>query len=163
MGHVLRLTEAEASVVLPRVAAARSKGRAPFRTRQDGYRAARRAWICTDCLTWHDAKAATCAQCGRPTLQHFASQAEAKRYAALRLMQREGYIEALQLQPRFDVLINGLKVCTYVADFRYRETSTGETITEDAKGSRAHQDPASALRRRCAEAYHAMTVRLVVA
>lgn len=70
----------------------------------------------------------------------FDSQAEAKRYAELRLMEREGLLHSIRLQPRF-VLQESFKdtsgaryrAIEYRADFQYTETS-GRVIVEDVKG-----------------------------
>jgi hypothetical protein len=66
----------------------------------------------------------------------FASKAEAKRYGDLKLLERANEIEGLELQPKYDLIVCGLKVCSYIADFRYRDRRTGETIVEDVKGFR---------------------------
>jgi len=67
----------------------------------------------------------------------FASKAEARRYAELLLLQKAGEIEALELQPKFPLLVNGVKVATYIGDFRYfaldRHSPPFEII-EDVKG-----------------------------
>lgn len=64
----------------------------------------------------------------------FASRAEARRYGHLKLLQQAGAISGLELQPRFPLIVNGVKVCTYVADFRYVDRK--RTIVEDVKGCR---------------------------
>ena len=64
----------------------------------------------------------------------FASKAEAKRYADLRLLERAGEIENLELQPRFPLHVNGKLVCTYVADFQYWDKAKSKSIVEDVKG-----------------------------
>jgi dsDNA-binding SOS-regulon protein len=51
----------------------------------------------------------------------FASKKEARRYSELKLLERAGEIADLQLQPRFPLTVNGVRVCTYVADFQYRD------------------------------------------
>ncbi len=61
----------------------------------------------------------------------FASKKEAARYQELLLLEKAGEIEKLELQPRFPISLNGQKVCTYVADFQYREN--GHRIVEDVK------------------------------
>ena len=61
----------------------------------------------------------------------FASKAEAARYLYLKTLLRIGEIDALELQPRFNLVVNGQKVCAYIADFRYRRVSTGDVIVED--------------------------------
>ena len=66
---------------------------------------------------------------------NFASQAEAKRYEELKLLWRAGEITDLVLQPRFPILVNGQKICTYIADFQYIDVQ-GKTHVEDKKGYR---------------------------
>lgn len=66
----------------------------------------------------------------------FASKKEARRYSQLRLLERVGEITDLKLQPRFPLTLNGIKVCTYVADFQYRDLGTDEVVVEDVKGVR---------------------------
>ena len=66
----------------------------------------------------------------------FASKGEAHRYRQLCLRVRAGEISDLELQPRYPLVVNGVNVGTYVADFRYVETATGATVTEDFKGFR---------------------------
>lgn len=63
----------------------------------------------------------------------FASKAEAKRYTELRLLERTGHIHDLKVQPRYELAVNGTKVCTYVGDFAYLDGS-GAPRTEDVKG-----------------------------
>jgi hypothetical protein len=66
----------------------------------------------------------------------FASQREARRYVALKLLQRGGRIADLELQPEFVLAVNGHKVGKYVADFRYLDLDTGRQVVEDSKGVR---------------------------
>lgn len=67
--------------------------------------------------------------------RRFASKAEGKRYAELRLLERAGEIRDLRCQPRYDLAVNGQKICTYVGDFAYLNR-TGTPVTEDVKGYR---------------------------
>ena len=64
----------------------------------------------------------------------FASKREAHRYSELKLAERNGDISGLELQPNFPLIINGKKVATYIADFRY--TERGQVVVEDSKGFR---------------------------
>jgi hypothetical protein len=64
----------------------------------------------------------------------FDSKAEAQRYRELKLMAAAGVIRDLELQPRFELIVSGLKVCTYVADFRYFDVAQGASIVADVKG-----------------------------
>lgn len=63
----------------------------------------------------------------------FDSAAESKRYGELKLLQSQGEITDLVLQPRFPLMVNGEKVGTYSADFQYRD-SGGQLVVEDVKG-----------------------------
>ena len=64
----------------------------------------------------------------------FASKAEAQAYRNRVLLQANGDISGLKLQPRFKIVINGVHVCDYIADFEYDVTATGAHIVEDVKG-----------------------------
>jgi hypothetical protein len=63
----------------------------------------------------------------------FHSAKEAKRYTELQVLSRAGLVKGLILQPRFPIVINGVKVCTYVADFEFID-ETGARVIEDVKG-----------------------------
>ena len=67
----------------------------------------------------------------------FHSKKEAARYRLLKAMEDAGEIEGLLLQPRFPLVVNGVKICSYVADFQYLEN--GVQITEDTKGYRTRE------------------------
>lgn len=62
----------------------------------------------------------------------FDSKAEAKRYKQLKLMQMMGQICDLKVHPRYPIVVNDVKVCTYVGDFEYRDHRG--THVEDVKG-----------------------------
>lgn len=64
----------------------------------------------------------------------FASKREAKRYGELKLLEKLGEIEDLELQPKFVLEVNGILICTYVGDFSYFDKSSEQEIVEDAKG-----------------------------
>lgn len=85
----------------------------------------------------------------------FASRMEARRYTQLWLMQRAGEILDLELQPEFPVEINGIRVFKYVADFRYVDRATGETIVEDTKG---YKTPVYRLKKICVEAGYGIKI-----
>ena len=65
----------------------------------------------------------------------FASRAEAARYSDLRLLERSGIITQLVCQPKFPLIVNGAKICTYIADFSYLDQQAKLRI-EDVKGVR---------------------------
>ena len=67
----------------------------------------------------------------------FDSKWEAERYGQLVSMQMAGVVEDLERQVKFDIIINDVKICRYVADFVYtlvHEDGKKEKIVEDAKG-----------------------------
>lgn len=72
----------------------------------------------------------------------FDSKKEAKRYAELKLMERAGVIKDLQRQvryeliPAFDAGGKHYRPTSYVADFVYADTKSGEEVVEDCKGFR---------------------------
>ena len=87
----------------------------------------------------------------------FASRAEAQRYADLKLLERIGEITELELQPAFDLVVNGHKVCRYIADFRYRKAATGEAVVEDVK-SAPTRTPEYRIKRKLMLACHGIEV-----
>jgi hypothetical protein len=92
--------------------------------------------------------------------QTFASKAEARRYAHLRLLQKIGEITDLETQPSFRLIVNDQKVCTYVADFRYRVVATGEIVVEDVKGGPT-ATPVFKLKVKLLKALHGVSVSVV--
>ena len=81
----------------------------------------------------------------------FDSQAEARRYQELKLLEKAGEITKLQLQPKFELVPKTKKhrAVTYTADFMYTETifayykggSIGSlTVVEDVKSPATAKD-----------------------
>lgn len=66
----------------------------------------------------------------------FASKKEANRYKELSFLMRVGKITDLTMQVKFPLVVNGIKVCDYIADFVY--TENGIKVVEDTKGVRTH-------------------------
>ncbi len=64
----------------------------------------------------------------------FASKAEARRYVELRILRDTGIIKKLRIQPRYELLVDGIKIGTYVPDFDYYEDE--KLKVEDVKGFR---------------------------
>jgi hypothetical protein len=93
----------------------------------------------------------------------FDSKAEARRYAELRLLEKANEISDLRLQPEFDCMINGQKICTYKADFEYwirdKEFSPDDKyIVEDVKGFKTQ---VYKLKKKLVEALHGVEIREV--
>ena len=71
----------------------------------------------------------------------FASKAEARRYAELKLLVRAGEISDLCMQPRYllqkafvDRAGRQIRAIEYVGDFEYRDHKTHCLVCEDVKG-----------------------------
>lgn len=71
----------------------------------------------------------------------FDSKKEAGRYVELKKRLDAGIIQDLKLQPKFDCIVKGTKVCTYRADFEYLlvdevgpQGQIGYYVVEDVKG-----------------------------
>ena len=62
----------------------------------------------------------------------FASKKEAKRYKQLKVLEDEGKIRSLEIQPKFKITVKRKHICYYYADFKYKRGR--RTIIEDVKG-----------------------------
>lgn len=70
----------------------------------------------------------------------FPSKKEASRYSQLKLLERAGKISNLVVTgkaKRFSLVVNGIKICDYIADFLY--TENGQPVVEDVKGMRTRE------------------------
>lgn len=85
----------------------------------------------------------------------FASKGEAARYRELKLLELAGEIACLELQPRYPLVVNGVKIGEYRADFRYAEHGAG-VIVEDFKGVRT---PVYRLKRLLVKALYGIEIR----
>lgn len=92
----------------------------------------------------------------------FASKAEAKHYSVLKLRERAGEITHLQLQRRFDLIVEGKKVGVYIADFVYHDEaladSRGTIQIIDVKGV---STPLFKFKARVFEAIYGIPITLV--
>ena len=88
----------------------------------------------------------------------FASKAEAKRYAHLMNLTRVGIIRDLVLQERFDLVVNGVKIGFYKADFSYTVDATDQRVVEDVK---ARREPVFVIKKKLVKALHGVTIQEV--
>lgn len=73
-----------------------------------------------------------CPSCGGiGSRVYMKSAVELNRGAELILMLKAGHISRLRFQPRYDLTVNGIKICTYVSDFEYYQD--GKLVVEDVK------------------------------
>lgn len=85
----------------------------------------------------------------------FDSRKEAARYQELLMLERAGQIVELELQPRFDLVVNNHKIGFYKGDFRYKDVETGNSIIEDVKGMKT---PVYNLKRKLVKALHGIDI-----
>ena len=64
------------------------------------------------------------------------SEREYARWLVLRAMERDGLVRDLRRQVRVPLVVNGVKVCVWVADAVYFDAATGRVEWEDTKGYR---------------------------
>lgn len=86
------------------------------------------------------------------------SKREHKRAQELKLLERAGEISDLKEQVEFILLPKqtGERACKYVADFVFRETSSGVTVVEDVKG---YRDPIYRIKRKMMMYFHGIRIR----
>jgi len=88
--------------------------------------------------------------------QEFDSKKEARRFAWLEQEERLGNIQKLEVQPRFDIIMNGIKVAFYKADFSY--IRDGKEIIEDVKSEITAKNPTYRLKKKLVEAQYGITI-----
>ena len=79
----------------------------------------------------------------------FPSKKEGGRYLELKLLEKAGHIKNLELQPRYDLIINGKNCGFYKADFRFFEGGKRKIV--DVKGVRT---PVYILKKKIVEALY---------
>lgn len=87
----------------------------------------------------------------------FDSCKEANRYQELLYMQKAGLIRNIELQPRYDLVVNSQKLGFYKADFRYEMVDTSSVVVEDVK-SPATRTPLYVLKRKLVKALYNVEV-----
>lgn len=83
----------------------------------------------------------------------FDSQKEKARYGELKMMQRAGMISNLELQVVYILMVNGMSVGRYIADFRYKKAD--RMIVEDCKGFKT---PVYRLKKKLMEAIYGVII-----
>lgn len=69
----------------------------------------------------------------------FHSKHEAGEYLKLKALEKGGLIRDLVLQKPFKLQVNGVLICTYIADFVYYDVKAQQTVVADAKGYRTRE------------------------
>lgn len=118
--------------------------------------------VCASCdmmhelMPWQD----RCRSCKHAEAIRFPSLLEARRWIALRWVERQGLIKSLERQPRFSIEVNGIHICDYVGDFMYFRVAERVRVVEDAKGI---ETPLFRLKKRLVEAIHGVIIEVVKA
>ncbi len=87
----------------------------------------------------------------------FDSKLEAKHYSQLKLLERAGEIKDLELQPRYDLIINDVKIGYYKADFRFFDKKEIRQRVVDSKGM---DTTVSKLKRKMVKAIYGIDVEI---
>ena len=89
----------------------------------------------------------------------FDSRKEAKRWQLLKAMEESGEITRLRRQVRFDLAVNGIAVCAYVADAVYERG--GATVVEDVKSAPTRRNRAYRIKRKLMRAVWGIEIQEV--
>lgn len=128
-----------------------------FKNKTDGHRAAKKHHYCLECRYNQPEKYTECPNCGSRNRVYFPSDTEMRRGAMLLTLQAAGEITDLEFHPRYDIVVNGKKICTYIADARY--TKAGFDVVEDSKAvNTKFIDPVSKLKIALFEALYCQKV-----
>lgn len=90
----------------------------------------------------------------------FDSRWEAERWGQLKAMERAGVVSQLERQIKYELSINDVKICDYIADFRYlleEENGLSKLVVEDAKGILT---PEFKLKKKMMKAIHGIDIHL---
>lgn len=87
----------------------------------------------------------------------FDSKKEADRYSVLKIFMLIGRITGLELQASYKLVVNGVLVCRYVADFVYNDAN-GNQVVEDCKGFKTREYK---LKRKLMRAVHGIEIKEV--
>lgn len=129
----------------------------PIRNRQEGFARSKKCHFCLDCRHRQAKTYKECPICGSDKRQYFMSERERKRGEVLLNMRDGGIISDLKFQPRYNLIVNGEKICAYVGDAEY--VLDGVTIHEDTKPNN-WIDPMSKLKIKLFEALYGVTVTI---
>lgn len=118
---------------------------------------AKPCYRCAACGALLDAKESPVeCLCGSGRLEFFHSKGEARRYTVLLEELKHGSIRNLERQVAYPIVIRGVKLGKYVADFSYFRGD--DKITEDFKGV---DTPLAKFKRAVVEALYSIRIDLV--
>ncbi len=110
-------------------------GRGKFTSKQDAMSRAKKVHCCTACLFSSPTTFKECPECHVTGMRvYFPSRSEHLRAVQLIQMHLRGEISQIKFHPRYDLIVEGRKICAYEADVQYVD-SNGKQIIEDTKAS----------------------------
>ena len=116
-----------------------------FKSKTDGFKAAKRFHACLDCRHSQPKTYKECPGCGSTNRQFFSSATEHKRGMLLLTLLQAGTIERLRFQPQYALKVNGVHICSYRADAEYYKE--GCLVVEDSKAEKTDFiDPVSKIK-----------------
>jgi hypothetical protein len=90
---------------------------------------------------------------------HFDSTGESQYYQRTLLPRvRTGEIRNLVLQPKFPLVVNGVHIADYYADFQYEDVSSRKVIVEDFKSEATRKDKTYRLKKKLVEALYGIVI-----
>jgi hypothetical protein len=92
----------------------------------------------------------------------FDSGAEYRRYLELKLLIMADLIGRLVVHPRFDLVVNTIRIGRYTADFEYYDFEKKEFVVEDVKSNPTRTE-AYKLRKKLVEALYGIKISEVTA
>ena len=75
-------------------------------------------------------------------------------------MERGGIVTDLELQVKYDIVINDIKICKYIADFVYKEESPDGEIKEIVEDAKGFETPEFKLKKKLMKAVHGIDIFL---
>lgn len=87
----------------------------------------------------------------------FDSKLEARHYGKLKLLMQAGEINRLELQPRYELIVNYINIGFYKADFRFFDKKEDRERVIDCKGI---DTPVSKLKRKMVKAIYNIDVEI---
>ena len=92
----------------------------------------------------------------------FDSKAEAKRWHELRMLERAGHIERLERQVKFPLVVDGVHIATYRADFVYWSTAPVCRVVEDVKSEPTAKKRDFVIIRKLMRAIHKTDIQVIM-
>jgi hypothetical protein len=124
------------------------------RSKADFRAMAKKNHMCLSCFHYQTAIFVECPKCGvKGMREYFPSMVELSRASTLIHMQLRGDISNLRFHPKYDLIVEGVKVCRYEGDSEYRQN--GKTVVEDVKANGDFMEDLAKLKIALFDALHA--------